>query len=84
MQSFNKINIKYPFFKNVLKLTLHYNFIIKFMSLKNLLLLAFGCALFFTSCVSKKIFKGEQVRYVQLQAQYDKLQEDLKNLIKKG
>ena len=49
------------------------------MSLKNLLLLAFGCALFFTSCVSKKIFKGEQVRYVQLQAQYDKLQEDLKN-----
>ncbi len=49
------------------------------MSLKNLMLLLFGSALFFTSCVSKKILKGEQVRYVQLQAQYDKLQEDLKN-----
>ncbi|MEO6718765.1 MAG: OmpA family protein, partial [Ferruginibacter sp.] len=37
------------------------------------------CTLVFTSCVSKKILKGEQLRYVQLQTQYDKLQEDLKN-----
>ena len=49
------------------------------MKLKNLLLFGFACTLFFTSCVSKKIFKGEQLRYVQLQAEQTKLQEELKN-----
>ena len=49
------------------------------MRLNKLALLAVVCTLVFTSCVSKKVLKGEQVRYVQLQAQHDKLQEDLKN-----
>ncbi len=35
--------------------------------------------LVFTSCVSKKLYKGEQVRYVQLQSDYARLQTELKN-----
>lgn len=35
--------------------------------------------MFFSSCVSKKVLKGEQLRYVQLQAEQTKLQDDLKN-----
>lgn len=35
-------------------------------------------AFLFTSCVSKKVLKGEQVRYIELQSQYDRLQSDLK------
>ncbi len=32
-----------------------------------------------TSCVSKKVLKGEQAKYIQLQTEYTKLQDDLKN-----
>lgn len=49
------------------------------MKLRNVLLLGLASAYLFTSCVSKKILKGEQLRYVQLQAEQTKLQEDLKN-----
>ncbi len=49
------------------------------MKLKNFILFGITCTFLFTSCVSKKIFKGEQLRYVQLQAEQTKLQEDLKN-----
>ena len=49
------------------------------MRLNNVIVFAVSCTLLFSSCVSKKILKGEQLRYVQLQTQYDKLQEDLKN-----
>ena len=52
---------------------------INIMKLKNVILFGIACTLFFTSCVSKKIFKGEQLRYVQLQAEQIKLQEELKN-----
>jgi chemotaxis protein MotB len=49
------------------------------MTLNKLVLFAAACLVGFTSCVSKKVLKGEQLRYVQLQTQHDKLQEDLKN-----
>jgi len=42
-------------------------------------LLPWAAILSLGSCVSKKVLKGEQTRYVQLQANYDKLQADLKN-----
>ncbi|CAN5420730.1 OmpA family protein [soil metagenome] len=48
------------------------------MKLKNIFFLLTASAFLFTSCVSKKVLKGEQVRYVELQSQYDKLQADLK------
>ena len=35
--------------------------------------------LIFTSCVSKKVLKTEQDRYITLQGQYDQLQQQLKN-----
>ena len=35
--------------------------------------------LVFTSCVSKKVLKGEQVRYIELQSAYNKLQSQLKD-----
>lgn len=49
------------------------------MRLTNMLLLIFGTTMILTSCVSKKVLKGEQVRYIELQAQYTRLQDDLKN-----
>ncbi len=49
------------------------------MKLRNILFLGLASGFLFTSCVSKKILKGEQLRYVQLQAEQTKLQEDLKN-----
>lgn len=47
--------------------------------LRKTMLLATGAALIMSSCVSKKVLKGEQVRYETLQASYNKLQEQLKN-----
>jgi len=49
------------------------------MKLKNVILYGIACTLFFTSCVSKKVLKGEQDRYILLQAEQTKLQEQLKN-----
>ena len=49
------------------------------MKLKNVVLFGIACTLFLTSCVSKKVLKGEQTRYIQLQAEQTKLQEELKN-----
>lgn len=42
-------------------------------------LLTIACTFLLGSCVSKKVLKGEQVRYVELQTQYERLQSDLKN-----
>ena len=49
------------------------------MKLKNVTLFGIACLLFFTSCVSKKVLKSEQLRYVQLQTEQTRLQEELKN-----
>jgi len=49
------------------------------MKLRNVILLGMVSALFFSSCVSKKVLKGEQTKYVQLQGEHTKLQQDLKN-----
>lgn len=49
------------------------------MNFKFLLTCIVGSTILFSSCVSKKAMKAEQVRYVTLQSQYDKLQSDLKN-----
>ncbi|MDO9375127.1 MAG: OmpA family protein [Bacteroidota bacterium] len=43
-----------------------------------LLIIPVSMALLFGSCVSKKVLKGEQLRYVELQTQHTKLQEELK------
>jgi chemotaxis protein MotB len=43
------------------------------------IVLGTACALFFSSCVSKKVLKSEQDKNTALQAEYAKLQEDLKN-----
>jgi len=49
------------------------------MKLKNFILFGIAATFFFSSCVSKKVLKGEQIRYVELQAAQTKLQDDLKN-----
>jgi len=49
------------------------------MKLKNVILFSIAGMFFLTSCVSKKVLKGEQTRYIQLQAEQTKLQEELKN-----
>jgi chemotaxis protein MotB len=49
------------------------------MKLKYVILFAVTAMIFMSSCVSKKVLKGEQVRYVQLQTEYTKLQDELKN-----
>jgi len=49
------------------------------MKSNQVILLAIGAMIAFSSCVSKKVLKGEQLRYVQLQASQTKLQEDLDN-----
>jgi chemotaxis protein MotB len=48
------------------------------MILRKTILMALGAIFMLSSCVSKKVLKGEQVRYQTLQASYDKLQEQLK------
>lgn len=47
--------------------------------LRKTLVMAAGAILLLSSCVSKKVLKGEQVRYETLQSSYNKLQEQLKN-----
>jgi hypothetical protein len=47
--------------------------------MKKIILFGITCALLFTSCVSKKILKAEQFRYVQLQTEHLALQEALKS-----
>ena len=47
--------------------------------MKKIILFGIACALFFTSCVSKKILQAEQFRYVQLQTEHLALQEALKS-----
>lgn len=49
------------------------------MKLTGLFISGLAVATVFSSCVSKKVLKGEQVRYETLQSQYNKLQDDLKN-----
>ena len=49
------------------------------MKCNHLIVLGTACTLLFGSCVSKKILKGEQAKYSQLQTEYAKLQNDLKN-----
>ncbi|MEO5890510.1 MAG: OmpA family protein [Ferruginibacter sp.] len=49
------------------------------MKLKNVSLYVIASMLFFTSCISKKVLKAEQDRYVLLQGEQTKLQEELKN-----
>jgi chemotaxis protein MotB len=49
------------------------------MKFKNFILFGIATAFLLTSCVSKKVLKGEQLRYVQLQAEQTKLQDELKN-----
>ncbi len=47
--------------------------------MRTIILSVVSAMLVFTSCVSKKLYKGEQVRYVQLQSEYARLQTELKN-----
>jgi chemotaxis protein MotB len=49
--------------------------------MKNNYVIVFGtvCTLLLSSCVSKKLFKGEQLKYSQLQTEHSKTLEDLKN-----
>ncbi len=49
------------------------------MKLKTIMFFGIACTMFFTSCVSKKVLKDEQDRYVLLQGEQSKLQEQLKN-----
>lgn len=49
------------------------------MILKNFTAVSAGCFLMLSSCVSKKAMKTEQDRYLQLDSQYLKAQQDLKN-----
>ncbi|WP_301923155.1 OmpA family protein [Ferruginibacter sp.] len=43
------------------------------------IILGTACALFFSSCVSKKVMKSEQDKNAALQIEYAKLQDELKN-----
>jgi chemotaxis protein MotB len=49
------------------------------MKTKNLLLLAVATMLLMSSCVSKKILRSEQVKYIELQGAHSKLQDQLKD-----
>lgn len=48
------------------------------MKLTKFILFGIAATFFFGSCVSKKVLKGEQLRYVELQAEQTKLLDDLK------
>jgi len=48
------------------------------MNIKSITLMIFAAAVFTSGCVSKKAFQSEQTKYVTLQAEYDKLQAQLK------
>lgn len=49
------------------------------MKCNYVIMLGAASALFFSSCVSKKVLKTEQDKYAALQTDYAKLQDDLKN-----
>ena len=48
------------------------------MNVKNITLMIIASMFFMSGCVSKKVLKSEQTKYVILQAEYDKLQAQLK------
>ena len=48
------------------------------MKCNYVIVLSTACTLLLGSCVSKKVLKGEQLKYSQLQTDYSKLQDDLK------
>ena len=48
------------------------------MKCNYIIVTGFACTLLFGSCVSKKVLKGEQLKYSQLQTEYSKLQDDLR------
>ncbi len=48
------------------------------MNVKNITLMIIAALFFMSGCVSKKVLKSEQTKYVTLQAEYDKLQAQLK------
>ncbi len=48
------------------------------MKMSNFFTVSMMCVVIFTSCVSKKVLKGEQDKYNQLQTQYGMLQTELK------
>ena len=48
------------------------------MNVKNITLMIIASMFFMSGCVSKKVLKSEQTKYVTLQAEYDKLQAQLK------
>lgn len=49
------------------------------MSIKNITLMVIASMLMLSACVSKKVFKGEQLKYTDLQTEYSKLQSQLKD-----
>src|ERR1700712_1055062 len=49
------------------------------MKLKNFILFSIASTFFLTSCISKKVLKAEQDRYIVLQGEQAKLTEELKN-----
>lgn len=49
-----------------------------------LLMAGIFMAVIFNACVSKKVLKGEQTRYVQLQTEYTSLQDQLRNCTDSG
>src|SRR4051812_18947852 len=51
---------------------------LNYMRINRLLMAGSVVLMLMSSCVSKKVLKGEQTKYVQLQSDYSKLQEQLK------
>lgn len=49
------------------------------MNIKNVTLLSIATMILMSACVSKKILKSEQVKYIELQTEYNKLQSQLKD-----
>ena len=47
--------------------------------MKNIILMSAIAVLFLSACVSKKIYKSAQVKYIELQGEYSKLQSQLKD-----
>lgn len=51
----------------------------RIMNIKNITLASVAVMLLMSACVSKKVLKGEQVKYVELQTEYNRLQSQLKD-----
>jgi chemotaxis protein MotB len=49
------------------------------MNTRNITLASIAAILLMSACVSKKVLKGEQVKYVELQTEYNRLQSQLKD-----